>query len=271
MVDIMKVSCIVPTFNNSEDQIKSAIISIINSKFLIWEIVVIDDGSDSNSAETITLGLSQLYPSIRFIFAKQPNKGPSAARNYGVSLSTGNWLAFLDADDLMLPNGVLAKVDVINNSESMSLACVFSSFVWSDSGRIQNFKSVGLPIHPDEVGVLGKAPGGLPSYLIKRDVYLDLGGLDESLSYNEDFDLILRIIAKGYEVKGCAVAGFRRSVNPGSLTRSNMQASLAGGRLCLRRGWRERLLSKKEVVFRYSLNLAVSAKLLVTHFVKRSL
>ena len=99
----MRISCIIPTFNNSEGQIRSALESVINSSFPVWEIVVIDDGSDSNFAEMVTVQMSQLYPSTKFVFAKQANKGPSAARNFGVDLAEGNWLAFLDADDAMLP------------------------------------------------------------------------------------------------------------------------------------------------------------------------
>ena len=256
----MRISCIIPTFNNSEAQIRSALESVINSSFPVWEIVVIDDGSDSNFAEMVTVQMSQLYPSTKFVFAKQANKGPSAARNFGVDLAEGNWLAFLDADDAMLPSGVLSRVDVVSNSESAALACVFSSFVWSDSGKCQIFESVHFPIKADEVGVLGKAPGGLPSYLIRRDVYLSVGGLDESLVFNEDFDLILRIISRGYEVRGVSAPGFVRSVNPCSLTRSNMRRSLSGGRAFLRKAWHHGLLSKKEVFRRYILNVLLNIK-----------
>lgn len=262
MVDssgFIKVSCVVPTYNNSCSQIYASLNSVLNSRYPVSELIVVDDGSENDFSERVVDQLP-MNEHTSIIYHKQSNKGPSSARNCGVNLATNDWLVFLDADDTLLPDGILSKVSLVEEVSSVSLGGVFGSFIWSDSDRLQVFNSVGRCVDRDEIGVLGRAPGGLPSYLIRRDVYLSVGGLDESLIFNEDFDLILRIIARGYEVRGVSAPGFVRSVNPGSLTRSNMKRSLAGGRVFLRKAWRDELLSKNEVFRRYSLNLLVSVK-----------
>lgn len=266
----LKISCIIPTYNNSADQIKNALFSVLSSSYPLKEVVLVDDGSSHHLARSIAEDFSSRY-SASIVFHRQANKGASAARNKGVELSNSDWLVFLDADDIFLVDGLHPKVKLLEDSRFVNASAIFGSFIWSHSARTQPFSSLGRPIRPDEVGVLGKAPGGLPSYLIRRDVFLEVGGLDESLKFNEDFDFILRVIHKGHHIYGVGDPGFIRKVNPQSLTRADAFSSLAGGRFFLKKAWREGLLSKGEVCRRFFLNVLSTTKSLLRLLLKRFL
>lgn len=87
------VSCIVPVFNG-ERYVQEALESISSQTYRPLEIIVVDDGSTDNTHEVVrSLGISVQY-------IEQVNMGPAAARNFGISLAKGDFVAFLDSDDL---------------------------------------------------------------------------------------------------------------------------------------------------------------------------
>ena len=90
---MINISCIIPVFNGTRF-IAEALDSILAQSLPVAEIIVVDDGSTDDLS-------GALYPYTRYIrVVKQQNQGPAAARNLGIRASTGNYLAFLDADDL---------------------------------------------------------------------------------------------------------------------------------------------------------------------------
>src|SRR5262249_11174136 len=90
-----KVSVLIPTYNR-RDFVREAIASVLAQTYRDFELLVIDDGSDDDTATIV-----QEFDGVRYVF--QPNRGVSAARNCGMTLSTGALLAFLDSDDLWQP------------------------------------------------------------------------------------------------------------------------------------------------------------------------
>ena len=92
----MKFSVILPTYNR-ENFISNAIKSVINQTFLNWELIIIDDGSTDNTKKVVG---EFVKLDNRIIFLQQKNKERSAARNYGIQNSSGDYICFLDSDDL---------------------------------------------------------------------------------------------------------------------------------------------------------------------------
>jgi glycosyltransferase involved in cell wall biosynthesis len=92
------ISVIIPCYNQARF-LGDAIESVIAQTYQPTEIVVVDDGSTESLAE-----VASRYPKIRFL--RQKNQGPAAARNAGLRESKGTYIAFLDADDRLLPNGL---------------------------------------------------------------------------------------------------------------------------------------------------------------------
>jgi len=92
-----KVSIITPTYNRAYI-LKNAIGSIVAQTFADWELVIIDDGSTDNTKELV-----ESIGDQRIVYRHQDNAGPSAARNYAVGLARGEWIAYLDSDNELLP------------------------------------------------------------------------------------------------------------------------------------------------------------------------
>lgn len=93
------ISIIIPLYN-AEQYIAETLESVLSQTYSDWECIVVDDGSTDNSANIVT---EYTKRDSRFSYFKQENGGPSKARNYGLSLSKGEYIQFLDADDVLLP------------------------------------------------------------------------------------------------------------------------------------------------------------------------
>ena len=113
----MKFSIIIPLYNKEKGIIRS-INSIINQSCQDFEIIVVDDGSTDNSVQQINNVKDK-----RISIFSQTNSGPSVARNKGVTLSKGNWVLFLDADDELLPDALLTFEALIVKYPLHSVFC----------------------------------------------------------------------------------------------------------------------------------------------------
>ncbi len=98
MIDIPFFSVIIPTFNRA-DFLSQTIQSVINQKFQNWECIIVDDGSTDNTKEVVN---SFNDSRIKYFYKK--NEERSIARNYGIQQARGQYICFLDSDDLYYPN-----------------------------------------------------------------------------------------------------------------------------------------------------------------------
>ena len=104
------VSIITPTFNRAYI-LATAIQSILSQTYKNWEMVIIDDGSTDNTKELV---MSFKDERIKYLYQK--NAGPSAARNKAFSISKGEWIAYLDSDNELLPNYLEVMIDWITKN-----------------------------------------------------------------------------------------------------------------------------------------------------------
>lgn len=265
---IRLVSVILPTFNN-EKTLTQAILSVSKSNYPLLEIIVIDDGSTSKEAERIVKSLRKEI-NIPLIYKRKENGGPSSARNEGIFLAKGEWIAFLDSDDIMLASCIVSKFIHLDSCHKKNcIAGIYGSFIWSTTSKQQLFQRTCEPISRNDIGILGKAPGGAPSYIFKRDALLDINGFDEALYFNEDFDLLLRLIKSGYKLIGTSEPGFIRNINLDSLTRASSIKALKGGRLFLKKAFIEGLMSNNEIFKRLIINYLIFLKEVVPLIIKR--
>lgn len=117
------VSVIIPTFNR-EFFIKDAIDSVLNQTFQDFEIVVIDDGSTDNTKDII-----DGYNDYRIHYFYQKNRGLNPARNAGIKNSRGNYIAFLDSDDIWEPDKLEKQVEILNQKPEIGLVYCGSSLI----------------------------------------------------------------------------------------------------------------------------------------------
>jgi len=209
------VSVIMPVFNG-ERYLDKAIKSVLDQTIVDLELIVIDDGSTDN---TINL-LSSIYDP-RFKFYQQTNLGASNARNFGVEKSTGEYLAFLDADDLWVKNKLLLQLSEINKSGSPQM--IF--------GLVQEFLDNSLT-DLKEIDPYGDLQTGYSpiTLLIKKSDFLKVGPFDERWTVAEFIDWYDR--AKSIGLKDIVIQNllaYRRihKANVDRLKRSNIKQYVA--------------------------------------------
>ena len=124
----VKVSIIIPLYNK-EEYIERALKCIEDQSFEDWECIIIDDGSTDGSAVIVKNFISNRGNKWRYL--RQKNRGQAAARNTGIDLSLGEYIAFLDADDLWPSNKLFLQFAALESNASYVLA--LSPYVIFDS------------------------------------------------------------------------------------------------------------------------------------------
>ncbi|RUT70385.1 glycosyltransferase [Flavobacterium cupreum] len=185
------VTVIIPTYNRSE-YLKNAIQSVVGQSYKNIEILVIDDGSSINYAESICAE----FPNCRYHFKE--NGGLSSARNYGIKLSKGEYIAFLDDDDFWETSKIEKQVSVL--LENTSVDCVHSSVAVVDKeGKVTGkyFGASQNKIHKRSGDVFWNALGvwvvKSPTPLIRKEVFQADLLFDESIKIGEDVDFYQRM------------------------------------------------------------------------------
>ena len=143
----MLVSVIIPAFN-CEKSIKSTVDSIITSGLTDFEIVIVNDGSTDDTASVCNRLCSQ-YSFIKY--SEQKNGGVSAARNKGISLATGEYIMFYDADDTAQENGFSECMDIIK-SEKPDMLIFGMSFDYYKNGKLYRRDE----LVPEQTGLINK-------------------------------------------------------------------------------------------------------------------
>jgi glycosyltransferase involved in cell wall biosynthesis len=184
------VSVIIPTYNRA-DLVGRAIKSVLSQTYQDFEIIVVDDASVDNTEEAVK-GFDD--PRIRYMRHEQ-NRGGSAARNTGIRAAKGKYIAFLDSDDRFEPMKIAAQIDVFNRTEDKNMVLVYTG---CRSVELQSGKVRGLT-RPRKRGnihkeiLLANCVGTTSSILVKADIVREIGGFDESLPANQDWELYFRL------------------------------------------------------------------------------
>ncbi len=179
------VSVIIPTFNRCE-WVREAIDSVLAQTFQTVELIVVDDGSTDKTYDM----LMSYRDLIRVI--RQSNRGVSAARNQGIALSTGQYIALLDSDDLWLPQKLEIQVDFfLTNPEA--LICQTDE-IWIRNGvRVnpgkRHQKPSGMIFEPS-LALCLVSPSAV---MMNRSLFDRVGLFNESFPACEDYDMWLRI------------------------------------------------------------------------------
>lgn len=193
------VSIILATYNR-EHLIYETLISIQNQQFQDWECLIIDDGGTDNT-------YNRIHPLVstdkRFSYYRRPEnylKGLPGCRNYGISLSEGEYIIFYDDDDWIHPQNLLLTTTYLSNHPEYTF-CQYTKQSFTDS--IPNDIPVynGLTIEqeqgPDNLSEIVTEKVGMASCTVlwRKSVFAEL--FRETLMYAEEWELYTRILAKG--------------------------------------------------------------------------
>jgi len=181
------VSVVIPTFNR-ENVLGRAISSVIKQSYQNIELIVVDDGSTDNTAKLV----KEQFPQTKYF--KTINKGVSAARNYGVKKSLGEYIAFLDSDDEWMPKKIQKQLDEI---QRQGVRWIHGEERWIRNGVRVNQKKIhqksGGDIFNRSLHLCLISPS---TVMLEKSLFEEFNGFDESFIVCEDFDLWLRILFK---------------------------------------------------------------------------
>jgi len=206
---VPRVSTVIPTYNRAA-LVCRAVESALAQDAPPDEIIVVDDGSTDGTADA----LARFGDRVRCV--RQANAGVAAARNRGVRAATGEWVAFLDDDDVWLP-GHLARVRRAIAATDGAAALYFSDARLGDDDTLwaqARFAPRGeheLRADAEGWALAPRQPLMTPAVVISRAAYLGCGGQDEALPCREDTHLFLKL---GLTLPLCAVAGAGARVTP---------------------------------------------------------
>lgn len=196
------VSIVIPTYNRAR-QVRAALKSVLAQTYPEFEAIVVDDGSTDGTGETIKQIVNLQGGSgrqVRYFF--QSNQGQSAARNKGIGEARGEWVAFLDSDDVWLPEKLEWQVRAIEQFQGKCCACITDARLVDNLGMDTTaFRESGkryeetLGIYPEAAGNLVKSrdPFWVSTLLVRTDVVKQIGWFDPHLEYAEDHDFLFRL------------------------------------------------------------------------------
>lgn len=191
------VSVVIPCYN-AERYIVATIESVLAQDQPEIEIIVVDDGSSDRSVELVRAA----FPQVRV--AQQANQGVAAARNNGIRLATGEWIAFVDADDIWLPGKLAAQFEQLAaNSGCRMNYCAWQVWPSAEPRPTHAYLAELAQRADDPVGWRGASGWVYPELLLDcvvwtstvlahRSLFKEVGVFDSSLRLGEDYDLWLR-------------------------------------------------------------------------------
>lgn len=225
----MKISVVIPLFNKRKT-ILNTLDSVFRQTYPPFEIVIINDGSTDGSEKLV---YESKNPILKIF--NQPNKGVSAARNEGINKSNGDWIAFLDADDIWKDN-YLETISFLHTSfpecEVLATSYEFESYNGVKKASVVKrlmFKNdYGILKNYFEVASCSNPPLWTSALVVKKSALLDIGGFPSGVNAGEDLITWAKLAVKykiAYSNKILAVFVLDRvhsvSEKPGRLPDAN--------------------------------------------------
>jgi glycosyltransferase involved in cell wall biosynthesis len=194
------VSVIVPTYNRAS-HLKVALRSVKAQTYRPIEVIVVDDGSDDNTADVVKRWTSSGSQDDQFTvtYLNQENRGPSAARNFGLVHSRGEYIQFLDSDDYLHPQKVEVHVRALEHNPPCDYASsLHSTFqIESENPSFDHHSITDLldqSRYVSEIELLGTS-GNLWDGFYRRRLCAKAGPMHEDLSRMEDVEYNIRVSA----------------------------------------------------------------------------
>lgn len=190
----MKVSVIIPTYKGS-NSIKKALISLVNQTYKDFEVIVVDDNGAGTEEQIKTQHVVQQFQNTLQIkyCVHDCNKNGAAARNTGINNSSGQYIAFLDDDDIYLKDRLRSAVCELDNNKQKDV--LFCSVLIRRNGKLIEIIK---PDYSDDIQkslILNTSLFGTGSNIFfRRSVLDDVKGFDETYARRQDNEFLLRVL-----------------------------------------------------------------------------
>jgi len=181
----MLVSIIIPCYN-VESYIAECLDSVFAQTYYHMEVICIDNNS-TDRTYAILEGIKSRHPEL--IIAKETKTGAPAARNKGLSLAKGEWIQFLDADDLLLPNKIEHQIHLVNEHPTTPFVAA-ATFLQNLEGT----RRIKLAETDSWKGLFTTSLGITSANLFNNRAILQIGAWNENIKSSQEYDLMFRLI-----------------------------------------------------------------------------
>jgi glycosyltransferase involved in cell wall biosynthesis len=211
------ISIITPCYNAGKFLV-DAVESVLAQTYNNFEWIIVNDGSTDE-----TEAILSKYHDNRIQYYHQENKGQCSASNFGLKKAVGDYIKFFDADDVMNPKHLEEQIERMDGSKNILVSCAWGRFydgdfrstrfipetVWQDMDSLSWIKA-SLSQKYDMMGAW--------IWLIPKEVILKVGGWDERLSLNNDFEFTMRLLKNVTEVRFASKALIYYRTNSNTLS-----------------------------------------------------
>ena len=188
------VSILMPAYNGGS-YIQQAIESIISQTYSAWELIIVDDGSQDNTADIVSQ-----YDDFRIHYVYQENKGQASALNRGLELAGGEYITTLDVDDWFTPNSLEGRVEFLARNHKYDVVYGDGIFCDKDGKQLKQFSELRTEEVQGDVfdTMLSNSFFGTGANVMIRKSIIDENQLryDESIVWCQDYDFYLRLAEK---------------------------------------------------------------------------
>lgn len=182
-----EVSVILPAYNASLT-IKDTIKSILNQSYKDFELIIINDGSTDETEEII-----KSFDDKRIILNKIKNSGASAARNKGIEIARGDYVSFIDSDDLWSIDKLEKQLGLLSNNKDYSVAYSWTMYIDEKGDYIHPMKAVTYEGDVYQKIILNNFVGSGSNILVRKNILDKTGIFNIKLTYGEEWDLLIRL------------------------------------------------------------------------------
>jgi glycosyltransferase involved in cell wall biosynthesis len=240
------ISILIPCFN-AAPYISKTLVSVLEQSFTNWECIIIDDHSTDYSFEIIN-SFCEKYPD-KFAAFTNSGQGACAARNYAFNKSNGDYIQYLDSDDLITPNKLLEQMKFFNLfGDNIITNCKWGRFTnnhelvrWEQQAINKDYDT---PITWLTDSWMGKGMSANSCWLTPRHLIEKAGPWDEGLRINQDGEFFCRVLLQAQSIKFSTVGGvYYRSGIQSSITQANSQSRTKAESLLLSYKSYERVLA----------------------------
>ena len=210
------ISVVIPVYNRFE-LLKRAVESALGQTLRVTEVILVDDGSFDGTSELLPRHVEENSGwRERVRYFHQENHGPNVARNLAITHAKGEWLAFVDSDDLWLPQKLEWQFRALDQFKDHCGACISDAWFMNNphmkmtlfqlAGK-QHSQTIGMITEPlrymlEKNSVVGVHPVWLQNLVTRTDLARRVGGFDTTLRFGDDDDFVFRL---GCETKFCFV------------------------------------------------------------------
>ena len=173
------ISCIVPVYNGAR-YVAEALDSILAQTLRPTQIIVVDDGSTDTTADVV----NGYAPDVTYL--RQTNSGPASARNRGIAIATGDFFAFLDADDIWYADKLERQMAALNANPAAGICITYLQNFWVEELAVERDRMRDQPFAKPMVGHVCQC------LLARRSVFDAVGTFDEAKRVGEDIDWFMR-------------------------------------------------------------------------------